>query len=92
MINSDATEKLKIETTNLVNQLKQERDELRVQSHLFKAELKNEWEEVESKWRYLEQRFEHILDESRDSAEDIGDAVKQVGNEIAKAYRRMRNQ
>lgn len=90
MSEEDTLERLKVDTGEFIDRLKKERDQLRVQSHLFKAEMKDEWEEIESKWRYVERRAEHLLDESRESAEQIGDAIKQVGDEIAQAYRRMR--
>ncbi len=77
--------------TELVGRLQQERDELRVRAHLLKAELREEWDEVESKWDHIEPRLEHLAKDTKDSAEDIGAAVSQVGEEIAHAYRRIRD-
>ena len=85
-----SVDRFKQEARELIDRLKQERDELRLQSHLFKAELRDEWEEVESKWRYLEHRLETLAEDAKESAGEIGGAIRQVGDEIAEAYRRMR--
>lgn len=82
---------LKDKAEQLVGRLRQERDELRVRAHLLKAELLDEWQEVESKWEHVELRLEHLRDGAKDSAEDIGAALSQVGEEITRAYRRLRD-
>lgn len=87
-----ALDRLKQEAGEVFERLKQERDELRLQSHLFKAELQDEWEAVETKFGHLEQRLERMTDDAIESVEDVGAAIKQVGEEIASAYRRLRNQ
>ena len=82
---------LKDKAEQLVGRLKQERDELRVRLHLLKAELLDEWEDVESKWEHVENKLEHMRDGAKDSAEDIGAALSQVGEEITQAYQRFRD-
>jgi chromosome segregation ATPase len=84
-------EELDKKLTELVGRLQQERDELRVRAHQLKAELRDEWDEVESKWGKIEPRLEHLAKGGKDSADDIGAAVSQVGEEIAHAYRRIRD-
>jgi predicted nucleic acid-binding Zn-ribbon protein len=85
-MNSDLEKKLE----ELVGQLRQERDELRVRAHLLKAELRDEWEQVERKWEHIEPKLEHLRDSTRESAGEIGAAASQLGEEIANAYRRIR--
>jgi len=75
----------------LLAQLRQERDELRVRAHLLKAELKQEWDEVERKWDQVEFRLGKVGDSARESAGEIGAATDQLGEEIANAYRRIRD-
>jgi predicted nucleic acid-binding Zn-ribbon protein len=75
----------------LLAQLRQERDELRVRAHLLKAELKQEWDEVERKWDQVELRLGRVGDSARESAGEIGAATSQLGEEIANAYRRIRD-
>jgi len=74
----------------LLSDLQQQRDELRVQMHLAQAEAKEEWEEIEQKWRSVESRLEALRKEASDSAGDIGAALGLVGEEIEKAYKRLR--
>ena len=79
------------EVNELIAHLKQERDELMLQTHLLKAELKDEWEEVEEKWQAVERDAERFGAAAKESAVEIGAAIKLVGEEIAAAYRKMRN-
>ncbi len=85
-MNSEAEKKLQ----QVVAQLRQERDELRVRAHLLKAEVKQEWDDVERKWEQIEFRLEKAGTGARESAGDIGAALAQLGEEIANAYRRIR--
>lgn len=75
----------------LVGRLREERDELRVRAHLLRAELRDEWDEVERKWEHLEPKLERLRDSARASSADIGAAAGQLGEEIAHAYRRIRD-
>lgn len=83
-------DELKEESREFLEKLQQERDELRLQSHLLKAELKDEWDVVEKKWQALERRLHQFNHDARESAEDIGIAIEMVGQEIALAYRQIR--
>jgi hypothetical protein len=75
----------------LVGRLRQERDELRVRAHLLKAELKDEWDAVERQWEHLEPKLERLRKGAKASSDDVGAATRQLGEEIANAYRRMRD-
>lgn len=76
----------------LVSDLQQQRDELRVQMHLAKTEAKEEWENIERKWHSVESRFDDLREEASDSAGDIGAALGLLAEEIEKAYKRLRKQ
>lgn len=47
--------KLKLVTQKEIEALKQLRDELKLQAHLFKAEAKDQWEKAESSWDHVMQ-------------------------------------
>ena len=49
--------KPKDELRELQQKLRTERDELKLQAHLFKAEMRDEWENVEEKWQHFESRM-----------------------------------
>jgi len=86
-VNDEAERKLK----ELLARLRQERDELRLRTHLLKSELLEEWNEVELKWGRLESKVERAHDTAREAAGEIGIASKLVIDEIADAYRRIRD-
>jgi len=75
----------------LVDELETQRDELLLKIHLAKAEAKDEWEELESKWQNLQERLPEVRNAASESADDIGAALGLVGEEIGKAYKRLRD-
>jgi len=70
---------------DLVDDLKQKRDELRVQMHLASREVKDEWEELEEKTR----KFMVKAEVSR-TGEGVGEALGELGEELKKGYQRIR--
>lgn len=70
----------------LVEELKQKRDELRVQMHLASKEVKDEWEEIEDKWQDFSRKAD--LDAT---GEGLGDAMEKLGHELKLGYRRLRD-
>jgi chromosome segregation ATPase len=77
-------------TEQLLADLRQQRDELRLQIHLGKAEVRDEWEDIERKWQHIESRLARATDEAKSSARNVGAALAQVAEEIAAAYQRIR--
>ena len=75
-----------------VAKLRQERDELRVRMHLAKAEVRDEWDELERKWSRLEARVKAAREETREASRDVGSAFGALADEIGSAYRRIRRQ
>jgi hypothetical protein len=74
----------------LLNKLRQERDELRVQAELGKAEFRDEWAELEKKFAKLEGRLSGAAKEARESSEDVGAAFGVLADELGQAYRNIR--
>ena len=60
---------------DLIGALRTQRDDLRVRLHLLKAELRDEFNDLEGKWEHLESRAGHLKDASQESAEDVGAAA-----------------
>ncbi len=71
--------------------LKQKRDELRVQIELGKAELQDEWHEMEKKLSSLETKIDPALKEAGDVADDVWEAAKLLGEEIKEGFTRIKN-
>ena len=69
---------------DLIEELKQKRDELRVQMNLASMELKDEWEELEAK-------MEDFTSKARlgETGEGVGKALGELGSEIKLGYERI---
>lgn len=70
--------------------IKTQRDELRVQMHLAKSELKDEWEALEKKWPEAEQKLEKFADDVEDSAGDLRESLGVIGSELKDTYHRIK--
>ena len=72
------------EFDDLVEYLKQKRDELRLQMHLASKEAKDEWEE-------LEEKMDDFRAKARlgETGEGVGKALGQLGNELKQGYARL---
>ena len=71
---------------DILEELKQKRDELRVQMHLASKEAQEEWEELEGKMKEFSRRAQ--LERTGD---DVGDALGNLGHEIKQGYQRLWN-
>ena len=74
------------EFDDIIADLKQKRDELRVQIHLASKDVQDEWEELEGKMHEFASRAE--LDKT---GEGLSDAFKNLGNELMRGYERIRD-
>lgn len=80
----------KQELKDLMAKLRQERDELRVQAHLMKAELRDEWQETEQRFEKFRSKADHVLDTAGDASVDMAKSARDLGHEIAEGFRRIR--
>ena len=85
---SDAKEQI----TKTVEQLKQQRDELRVKLHLAKAEAKDEWARLEQQWEEIRPKLEAAREEAGKTVESVGSALSLAVEELKKSYDRLREQ
>lgn len=71
---------------DIVDEIKQKRDELRVQIHLASKEVQEEWHELEGK-------MEHFNSKANlgDTGEGVGKALGQLGHELKLGYERIRD-
>ena len=73
-----------------LDDLRRERDLLRVQLHLGKAEIKREWDKLEQKWGELRQEGERLSDATRDARGDLAKAAGRLASELKASYARLR--
>ena len=70
--------------------LKAQRDEMRVQAHLARAELLDEWDEVEKKWQKAEQQLSRVQDHAIETTAEMQRSAKVIMEEIASTYERIK--
>jgi uncharacterized coiled-coil DUF342 family protein len=66
------------------------RDELRLQSELGKAELRDRVQELERRWRKLESRIDGIRKDAKGDAEDVREALRLLGHELKEGFEHIR--
>jgi uncharacterized coiled-coil DUF342 family protein len=74
----------------LIKDLKQQRDELRVRIHLGSVELKEELNKLDDRLAELNDRFEPLKGALGETAEDVWESLKLVGGEIKEGFDRIR--
>jgi hypothetical protein len=77
---------------DMIGELKQKRDELRVQMHLASKEIKDEWEELEEKMEDFSDKAKQFSSDAKlkKTGAGIGDALGQLGGELKRGYERIR--
>lgn len=79
---------------DMMEALKQQRDELEVKLNLGKLEARDEWEQLEKKFNHLvaetEAKSRPLRGAVDESARDVGTALERVGEELKKGYERIR--
>ena len=58
--------------------LKTQRDEMKVQAHLARAEFRDEWDEVEKKWQQAEQKLNRVQDQAIETTAEMQRSAKVV--------------
>jgi hypothetical protein len=70
--------------------LKTQRDEIRIQMHLAKAELKDEWEKLDKKWFATLQKYDELREDTQETAHEIHDGFAVVVDELSETYKRIK--
>lgn len=73
----------------LVENLKTERDGIKLKLHLASMDVQDEFENVEKKWDEISQKAVEIADDSKETSEEFIAKVKIVGEELKGAYNRI---
>ncbi len=74
----------------LMQQLEQERDELKVKFGLAKLEARDEWQQLEKKMDALRGRMKVVGEEAKDASGDVGAALDTVADEIKEGFARLK--
>ena len=78
---------------DMLEELKQKRDELRVQMNLASKEVKEEWDELEDKMEEFSAKAKKLAADAKlkETGSGLGDALGQLGHEIKLGYERIRD-
>jgi hypothetical protein len=76
--------------SNMIDDLKQERDSLSLQIHLGKLEAKSELQALGKKLDDLDRRCEPLKNAAKETSENVWDAMKLVADEIKDGFHRIR--
>ena len=77
----------------IIAELKQKRDEIRVQINLASKEVKDEWEELEEKMEEFSGKAKQFADDAelKKTGAGIGGALGKLGGELKQGYDRIRD-
>ncbi len=81
------------EFDDIVAELRQKRDELKLQMHLASKEVKDEWDELEDKLDDFSRKAKQFSRDAKlkETGEGLGDALAKVGKELKLGYARIRD-
>jgi hypothetical protein len=78
------------EIGDLLKQLEQQRDELRLKLSLAGMETRDEWERLEKKWRHLRDNAPPVRTELGTAAEGVFASLRKAAEELHDGYVRLR--
>ncbi|MGJ8686808.1 MAG: hypothetical protein ACSHWQ_04965 [Spongiibacteraceae bacterium] len=81
---------LKKEIQDLLDELKTQRDLLSLKIHLAKAEVGDEWQELEGKYEHFKVQSKRVSDDLRDTADALTDDLKELGDDLREGYNRVK--
>lgn len=74
----------------LIEQLKQQRDEINLKIHLAGMEINDEWENAEKDWKELREKIIEITADAKETGDDFIHASKAVAEELSLTYDRIK--
>ncbi|MCB1751663.1 MAG: hypothetical protein KDI74_08055 [Gammaproteobacteria bacterium] len=80
---------MKTRISRLLNELQQEKDELRLKMKLAELEASGEWLKLEAKLTKLEAKTREVGNATAEASKDIGIAAKLLGEEIREGFRKI---
>lgn len=83
-------EELKQNYADAVHHLIEERDELKLQIHLFNMDAKDQWQIAEEKWLQVRQKSRQIGREVSSSGDKVKGSIEDLLSEISEAYDRLK--
>ncbi len=82
---------LQDELRKLSEKIKQYRDEARVQMHLAKEDVKDEWDDLEQDWDRFRSKLDEVLHDASDASQEARQRAHKLGEDLKTGYQNIRN-
>lgn len=76
---------------NLSEKIKQYRDEARVQMHLAREEVKDEWDDLEKDWERFRAKVDDVMHDAEGAGKEARETARKLGEELKTGYQNIRN-
>ena len=80
---------LKDDMKELSQTLQRYRDEVRVQLHLARQDVKDEWDDLDVYWQRFRSKVDDIVHDAEDTSQEARQSVRELGDELRKGYERL---
>jgi len=80
---------INLRINEMLHELNQERDELKLKLELAKLEARGGWIKLEAKLARLESKVKELGNATTDASRDIGAAAKLLGEEIRDGFKKI---
>lgn len=74
----------------LSEKIKQYRDEARVQMHLAREDVKDEWDDLEKDWERFRHKMDDILHDTEDAGHEARETAHRLGEDLKAGYQNIR--
>jgi len=79
------------ELKKLSEKIRQYRDEARLQLHLAREEIKDEWDDLEQDLERFRNKLDQILHNAGDVTQEARQTARQLGENLKNGYQRIRD-
>ena len=82
---------LQDELKKLSEKVKQYRDEARVQLHLAREDVKDEWDDLEQDWDRFKIKLDQIMHDTDSASQEARQTAHKLGEDLKSGYQNIRN-
>ncbi|WP_456489478.1 hypothetical protein [Marinobacter nauticus] len=75
----------------LSDKIKQYRDEARVQLHLARKDVKDEWDDLEQDWDRFRSKLDQIFHDAENASNEARETARKLGEDLKTGYQNIRN-
>ncbi len=76
---------------NLTETVKRYRDEVRLQMHLAREDVRDEWDDLEEYWERFRRKVDDLVHDAEDTGQEARQSASALGDDLKRGYERLRN-